>query len=98
VQSLYAKLSQGASVDFHKDVWEARVPLKIKIFAWQLILDRLPSSQQIAPRHGPATGFYALCGAVVDAGHIFFTYSLAKFAWSSMRQILDCTWSPANFP
>jgi hypothetical protein len=44
VQSLYAKLSQGATVAHHKDVWSAKVPLKIKIFAWQLIIDRLPSS------------------------------------------------------
>jgi hypothetical protein len=64
--------AQGASVAFHKDVWEAKVPLKIKIFSWQLILDRLPSSQQIATRHGPATGNCSLCGAVEDAGHIFF--------------------------
>jgi hypothetical protein len=33
VQSMYAKLSQGASVAFHKDVWEVKVSLKIKIFA-----------------------------------------------------------------
>jgi hypothetical protein len=98
VQSLYAKLSQGASVAFHKDVWEAKVPLKIKIFAWQLILGRLPSSQQIATRHGLATGNCVLCGTMEDAGHIFFTCSLAKFAWSSIRQILECNWSPANFP
>ncbi|KAK1666246.1 hypothetical protein QYE76_054405 [Lolium multiflorum] len=78
VQSLYAKLSQGASVAYHKDVWEAKVPLKIKIFAWQLILDRLPSSQQIATRHGPASGNCALCGQVEDAGHIFFSCSLAS--------------------
>jgi hypothetical protein len=98
VQSLYAKLSQGASVAYYKDVWEAKVPLKIKIFAWQLILDRLPSSQQIATRHGPASGNCALCGQVEDAGHIFFACSLARFAWSAIRQILDCNWNPGNFP
>jgi hypothetical protein len=98
VQSLYAKLSQGASVAYYKDVWEAKVPLKIKIFAWQLILDRLPSSQQIATRHGPASGNCALCGQVEDAGHIFFSCSLARFAWSAIRQILDCNWNPGNFP
>jgi hypothetical protein len=97
VQFLYAKLSQGAFVAYHKDVWEARVPLKIKIFAWQLILERLPSSQQIATRHGPATGSCVLCSATEDAGHIFFFCTIAKFAWSTLRQILDCNWCLANF-
>jgi hypothetical protein len=98
VQSLYAKLSQGATVAHHKDVWSAKVPLKIKIFAWQLIIDRLPSSQQIATRHGPASGNCALCGQMEDAGHIFFSCSLARFAWSAVRQILSCDWNPGNFP
>jgi hypothetical protein len=44
IQSVYEKLSQGASVAYHKDVWDAKVPLKTKFFAWLLILDRLPSS------------------------------------------------------
>jgi hypothetical protein len=33
-----------------------------------------------------------------DAGHIFFTCSLARFAWCAIRQILDCNWNPGNFP
>lgn len=79
-------------------IWKAKVPLRIKIFSWQLSLDRLPSSQQIAIRHGPTTGNCSLCGAVEDVGHIFFSCSLAKFAWCAIRQILDCTWNPGNFP
>jgi hypothetical protein len=32
VKSMYTKLSQGATVVYHKDLWSAAVPLKIKIF------------------------------------------------------------------
>jgi hypothetical protein len=97
VQSMYYKLSQGASVAFHNDVWEARVPLKIKIFAWLLILDRLPSSLLVAGRNGPASGACALCGAPEDSSHILFSCSMARFAWSALRSILGCNWCPANF-
>ncbi|XP_071676802.1 uncharacterized protein [Lolium perenne] len=61
VKSLYFKLSQGATVAHFKDMWEAKVPLKIKIFSWQLVLDKLPSNLQIATRHGPSLGGCALC-------------------------------------
>jgi hypothetical protein len=44
VKSLYFKLYQGTSVAHFKDMWESRVPLKIKIFSWQLALDKLPSN------------------------------------------------------
>jgi hypothetical protein len=97
-KSLYFKLSQGTSVAHFKDMWESKVPLKIKIFSWQMALDRLPSSLQIATRHGPATGGCALCGAPEDAAHIFFSCSTAQFVWAVLRQLLGCNWRPANFP
>jgi hypothetical protein len=97
VQSMYLKLSQGASVAYHKDVWEAKVPLKIKIFAWLLILDMLPSSLLVAGRNGPASGACALCGALEDSSHILFSCSMARFAWSALRSVLGCNWCPANF-
>jgi hypothetical protein len=63
VNSMYRKLSQGVIIAHDKDIWKAKVPLKIKIFAWQLVLDKLPSSMQIATCNGPSDGMCALCGA-----------------------------------
>jgi hypothetical protein len=98
VKSMYSKLSQGATIAHFKDVWEAKLPLKVKIFTWQLVINRLPTRSLIAARHGPSTGRCALCVAIEDVNHIFFTCSLAKFMWSVVRQLFDCAWSPANFP
>jgi hypothetical protein len=97
VSSMYKKLSEGATVAHARDVWAARLPLKIRIFTWQLILDRLPSSQLVATRFSPATGRCALCDAPEDANHIFFTCSLARFMWSVVRQLLECRWNPTSF-
>jgi hypothetical protein len=66
-------------------------------FAWQLTLDKLPSNLQIATRHGPSDDTCALCGAPEDATHIFFSWSLAKFVGSVLRQLLGCAWWPSNF-
>jgi hypothetical protein len=81
VNSMYNKLTQGASVAHFKEIWKAKIPLKIRIFTWQMALDRLPSSLLIANRHCRATGLCALCGAPEDATHVF-SCSMAKFAWS----------------
>jgi hypothetical protein len=77
------------------NIWAAKLPLKIRIFTWQLALNCLPSS---AARHGPGTGRCSLCGEVEDASHIFFNRSLVKFMLSVSRQLLRCNWSPTNFP
>jgi hypothetical protein len=97
VNSMYNKLSQGASVAHFKDLWVAKLPLKIKIFSWQLALGRLPSSELIASRHGPASGRCALCNRPEDVNHIFFSCSPARFMWSVVRQLLGCSWSPTSF-
>ena len=94
---MYKKLSQGATVAHFQEVWKARIPLKIRIFSWQLILDRLPSGTQLATRQGPSDGKCALCGQVEDATHIFFKCSMAVFMWSVVRQVLGRTWCPQNF-
>jgi hypothetical protein len=97
IRSMYLKLAQGSSIVHFQDVWAARIPLKNKIFSWQLILDKLLTSLNIATRHGPDNGCCKLCGRPEDATHIFFTCSAAVFAWSVTRQLLGCNWCPANF-
>jgi hypothetical protein len=98
VNLIYCKLVQGASAAHFKLIWAARIPLKIRIFSWQLVLDRLPTALQLQSRHGPSNGNCALCGLPEDASHIFFLCSMAKFAWSLTRQLLGCSWCPSNFP
>ena len=78
-------------------MWAAKLPLKIKIFSWHLAIDRLPSSLNIANRYEPANNRCALCGQPKDASHIHFLCSIAKFAWSAIRQLLGCNWCPASF-
>lgn len=97
VNSMYNKLSQGTSVAHFKDFCAAKLPLKIKIFSWQLALGRLLSSNLIASRHGPASGCCALCNRPESVNHIFFSCSLACFMWSVVRQLLGCSWSPTSF-
>jgi hypothetical protein len=60
------------SVTSFKDVWRTRVPPKIKMFHWQLMRGRLPSSEQVAKHMGPSNGLCSLWGVLEDCNHIFF--------------------------
>jgi hypothetical protein len=71
--------------------------LKIKIFTWQLAINRLPSSEQINHRHGPTDGFCVLCGQIESADHIFFSCGFTSFMWSGIRAMLNVTWNPTSF-
>jgi hypothetical protein len=47
VSSLYCNINQGPSLPHESMLWSAKLPLKIKIFLWQLAKGRLPSNAQI---------------------------------------------------
>ena len=96
VKSLYLKLCQGPVQLVVKGLWRARMPLKIKLFLWQMFRDKLPTSLNIAKRNGPANGPCALCGAPEDTNHVFFRCPLARFAWSAVRSATDVQWDPRS--
>lgn len=96
VKSLYEKLTEGQVMAPYKDIWQVRVPLKIKVFLWQLLRNKLPTSDNIAKRHGPSSGMCAVCGSLEDANHVFFRCHLARFAWSAVREAAGVSWNPSS--
>ena len=96
VRSLYRRLCQGQGPAFpmSSGLWKERMPLKIKVFFWQLFRDRLPTSANIAKRSGPTSGLCAICNTVEDVNHVFFRCPLARFAWSAVREATNSTWDP----
>jgi hypothetical protein len=97
VSSLYRKINQGPSLPHEAILWSAKLPLKIKIFLWQMARGRLPSNEQINRRHGASNGRCALCGRIESVDHIFFTCDLAAFAWSGIREAFGVQWNPRTF-
>jgi hypothetical protein len=95
-KSLYLELCKAPVVPLTKPIWDARIPLKNKIFTWQLAKGRLPSNDQILSRGGPSDGKCALCGEEENVEHIFFQCSLAKFMWSGVREMFSVNWNPSS--
>ena len=96
VNSLYRELTRGQVPSAAMGLWKAKIPLKIKVLLWQLCQDRLPTSTNLAKRNGPASGPCALCGVPEDADHAFFRCSLARFAWSAVREAAGVDWDPRS--
>jgi hypothetical protein len=67
------ELCKKPKVSLTKYLWDCSIPLKIKIFTWQLARGRLPSNDQILIRLGPSDGSCALCGDIEHVDHIFFS-------------------------
>lgn len=97
VSSLYHKLCQGTARKHYSELWRVAIPLKIRVFLWQLVRKRLPTNGNIQQRHGPSNGRCTLCDEHEDTNHMFFICPMAKFLWSAVRELLGCSWNPSCF-
>ncbi|GAU45519.1 hypothetical protein TSUD_186760 [Trifolium subterraneum] len=80
--------------DAEKLIWHPQVPLKVSIFAWRLLRDRLPTKVNLVTR-----GILSLadglcvpgCGAAESAQHLFLSCSTFGSIWASVRSWIDIT-------
>ncbi|KAE8768434.1 hypothetical protein D1007_60080 [Hordeum vulgare] len=73
VSSAYVALCRVPVLPWLSPHWKAPLPLKIKIFVWQLLHDRLPSGTEVLKRHGPGNGTCPLCHVPETGTHILFS-------------------------
>ena len=97
-KSLYSFLThRGVSVRNSDNMWKARIPLKIKIFLWQLDNDRLQTATALQRRGWKGSCRCVLCGQVEDVDHIFFRCSVARALWCGVRDSLEWGECPTSW-
>ncbi|MCI43347.1 70 kDa peptidyl-prolyl isomerase, partial [Trifolium medium] len=91
VHGAYQLLTSQQSVtldDAEELIWHTQVPLKVSIFAWRLLRDRLPTKVNLVtrgiitpPDHHCVSG----CGGVESTHHLFLSCSYFGSLWSLVR-------------
>jgi hypothetical protein len=69
-------------------VWHKQVPLKISIFAWRLLRDRLPTKSNLVARGiiSPEDQYCVSgCGGIESAQHIFLSCGTFGYLWALVR-------------
>ncbi|CAJ2644025.1 unnamed protein product [Trifolium pratense] len=93
VGGVYQILTHQTSVTVHDAenlLWHPQVPLKVSIFAWRLLRDRLPTRANLAIRgvlSSTADTCVFGCGVAESAYHLFSSCSIAGSLWD-----LVCAW------
>ena len=70
-------------------IWHHQVLLKVSVFAWQLLRDRLPTKENLAVRGvipTYATSCVSSCGHIVTAQHLFLSCSTFASLWQQVRE------------
>ncbi|KAI5019375.1 hypothetical protein ZWY2020_044263 [Hordeum vulgare] len=92
VSLAYLALCRLSVLPWISPLWKAPLPLKIKIFVWQLLRDRLPLGSEVLKRHGPSNGICPLCHVPETGSHILFSCIAAHALWCFVREALGPEW------
>ncbi|GAU41107.1 hypothetical protein TSUD_139760 [Trifolium subterraneum] len=97
VRGTYQLLSSHGSAttdEAEKLIWHPQVPLKVSIFAWRLLRDRLPKKINLVTQGilSPAAHFCVSgCGAAKSAHHLFISCSTFGPLWALVRSWIGIT-------
>jgi hypothetical protein len=78
------------------DVWGASLPLKIKVFVWQVYNDKIQSEEQLCKRNWPRESGCKLCGEKETTDHIIFGCMMARFLWCVCRDAFGWRATPTK--
>jgi len=91
VRGVYDLLTSQEQPHLHQNlelIWHKQVPLKVSIFAWRLLRDRLPTKENLANRgiiSMQARSCLVGYGQVEDLYHLFLSCPLSGALWSLVR-------------
>lgn len=101
-KSLYRFITHGGGVisKIDNSIWRCKLPLKIRVFLWQIYHGRLQASAVLKKRGWKGDQRCILCKNIESIDHIFFGCPLAIFFWACIRDALAWDGFPtstANF-
>lgn len=95
--SLYRNIMDPGHRDRRiKEIWEARMPMKVRIFLWQVHKYRIKSADQLKRKNWKGDEHCKMCGESEDANHIIFQCPIAVFQWAITREVLSWRGLPNN--
>jgi hypothetical protein len=71
------------------NIWYACLPLKIRMFPWQICNDKIQSVEWLEKRNWVGPIECMLCGKIWSTEHIFLQCAVASFCWNVVRDALE---------
>ena len=94
--SVYRHLEKKNSGPDNKFIWKAKLPLKIKVFLWQLSQDAVLTRENMMKRNWLGRPVCSFCSNIETASHLFFNCATTRFVWGLLGACLGTKTYPRN--
>lgn len=96
-KSLYRFLTNGGVTSrIAGHVWRSKLPLKIKVFLWQVFNNKLQVGSSLKKRGWKGSPKCCLCECLELIEHLFFDCHLATFTWGVIKEVFDLDATPRS--
>lgn len=69
-------------------VWKCKIPMKIKVFLWLVLHDRLQTGVNLKKKRLKGDHECKICGVPDTSDHIFFLCIIPRFIWTCVKETL----------
>ena len=96
-KSVYNMLEEPLSGCHYRWIWKAKIPLKIKIFLWQMSQNAILTRQVMRKKKWPGNPCCSFCKQFETVQHLFFNCPVARIVWRSIGVALGIDRCPSNY-
>ena len=94
---MYRFITFGGVIDRQaKKVWKNKMPLKLRVFVWQALHNRLQTGVVLKKMKWKGDDKCPLCNKPETVDHIFFQCVLASFVWACFKEALGWDRVPSS--
>jgi hypothetical protein len=79
-----------------KNIWKAKMPLKVKIFMWLALQETILTKDNLFKKNWKGNYTCVFCDEKDDDNHLFFGCLTAKYIWSLLAYSLGTICRPGN--
>lgn len=89
VRSMYRMMAHRGVINYRmRTVWGCKLPMKLKIFLWQIMQDKLQTGTNLKKKKWKGNHKCTICDVPETSDHIFFTCILARFTWTCIKEAM----------
>jgi hypothetical protein len=96
-KSVYKYLESGVCGPNYKWIWKSALPLKIKIFLWQMMQNVVLTRDNLKKRNWGGNPTFSFCNQLEDRNHLFYSCSSARVMWGALGFVLGTNRCPSSF-
>lgn len=97
VKSLYNKISDVGPDRSFRQLWKAKLPLKIKIWLWLIWHNAIATKDNMKRRKWVASYVCRFCPVDESINRLFFSCPAAVYMWSCVARLIGAPSRPTCF-